>query len=143
MTIDQISVFVENTPGGLADVTETLGDAGVDLRALSIADGTDFGILRIVVGETDKAVEALKAAGYVASVTAVLAVKLEDTPGSLAKVVRVLADEGVSVEYLYAFITRNAGDAYVVLRIEDEARAVKIFGDHGIATVSKEQIFEI
>jgi hypothetical protein len=143
MTIDQISVFVENTPGGLADVTETLGDAGVDLRALSIADGTDFGILRIVVGETDKAVEALKAAGYVASVNAVLAVKLEDSPGSLAKVVRVLADEGVSVEYLYAFITRNAGDAYVVLRIEDEASAVKIFGEHGIATVSKEQIFEI
>jgi hypothetical protein len=143
MTIDQISVFVENTPGGLADVTETLGAAGVDLRALSIADGTDFGILRIVVGETDKAVAALKTAGYVASVNAVLAVKLEDSPGSLAKVVRVLADEGVSVEYLYAFITRKAGDAYVVLRIEDEARAVKIFGDNGIETVSKEQIFEI
>ncbi|MDR1490106.1 MAG: ACT domain-containing protein [Desulfovibrio sp.] len=143
MSIDQISVFVENSPGRLAEVTEIIGGAGIDLRAVSIADTADFGVLRIIAAEPLRAVELLRSANCVVSVTQVLAVALKDVPGSLAAVLRVLADAGVSIEYLYAFITRKKGDAYVILRVEDNARAEKILCEKGITLVDGAEIYAL
>jgi hypothetical protein len=141
MTIDQISVFVENKPGSLAEVTALLGGAGIDLRALSIADTENFGILRLIVSEPQRALEALSAAGYVGSVTPVLAVPLADAPGSLAGVLSILAGEQINLEYLYAFITRQAGHACVVLRVADNARAAAVFAERGVAVAGHAEIF--
>ncbi|MDR3176299.1 MAG: ACT domain-containing protein [Desulfovibrio sp.] len=143
MSVDQISVFVENSPGRLAEVTEILGGAGIDLRAVSIADTADFGVLRIIAAEPLRAVELLRAANCVVSVTTVLAVALKDVPGSLAAVLRILADAGVSVEYLYAFITRKKGDAYVILRVEDNARTEKILSENGVRIVGGAEIYAL
>jgi hypothetical protein len=143
MSIQQLSIFVENKPGRLAEVTEILAGADVDLRAMSIADTADFGILRIIVNDTKKALTALKDSGCAVSVTDVLAVALADEPGSLARVIRVLSDNGVSVEYLYAFITRKVDSAYVIFRVEDTDKARSIFEMHGIRIASKEEIFVV
>ncbi|MDR2610853.1 MAG: ACT domain-containing protein [Clostridiales Family XIII bacterium] len=143
MTIEQLSIFVENQPGRLAEITGILAGADIDLRAMSIADTADFGILRIIVSDTEKALHTLKNAGCAVSVTKVLAVGLTDEPGSLAKVIRVLSDNGVSVEYLYAFITRKEGSAYVIFRVEDTDKAEAIFAMHGVATAGKEEIYAI
>jgi hypothetical protein len=141
MTIDQLSVFVENGPGKLADVTKILGNAGVDLRAMSIADTRDFGILRIIVDDAYGALSALKEADYIVSVTKVLAVEIGDKPGGLAAVLAFLADAGVSVEYLYAFVSQKAGNAYVILRVEDNDKAVAVLSDSGVNTVGAEDLF--
>ena len=142
MTIKQISVFVENQAGRLAEITEILGEANIDMRAMSIADTSEFGILRIIVDEPQKALEVLKSEGCVVSVTPVLAVEIEDTPGSLAKIVRVLADEGVSVEYMYAYITRKVKNAYVIFKVEDIEGAEKIFENNGIKTATEAEIHD-
>jgi hypothetical protein len=143
MTIDQLSVFLENNPGRLADVTRILGDAGIDLRAVSIADTADFGVLRLIVSEPRRALELMRAAGYVVSVTQVLAVPLEDRPGSLAAVLRILADAGMNVEYLYAFVTRKIGNAYVVFRLEDNERAMGIFAEKRVRTAGIDEIYDV
>ncbi|MDR1321941.1 MAG: ACT domain-containing protein [Gracilibacteraceae bacterium] len=141
MAIEQISVFVENRPGALAEVTALLGGAGIDLRALSIADTENFGILRLIVSEPRRALEVLRAADYVGSATPVLAVSLADAPGSLAGVLRVLADAEINLEYLYAFITRQAGHAYVVLRVTDNDRAEAVFAEKGVEIADHGEIF--
>ena len=143
MTINQLSVFVENSPGRLAEITEILGEENIDLRAMSIADTSEFGILRVIVDEPEKAQEILREAGCAVSVTPVLAVEIEDTPGSLAKIIRVLAEEDVSVEYIYAYITRKENNAYVIFKVEDIPAAEAIFERNGINTASAEEIYEI
>ena len=141
MTINQISVFVENKAGRLAEITKVIGDAGLDLRAMCIADTADFGILRVIVSDPARALEVLSAAECVVSVTPVIAVKIEDKPGSLSTVLGALADGGISVEYLYAFISRKADDAYVILRVEDHERAEAILTENGIATAKPEELY--
>ncbi|UOO38668.1 ACT domain-containing protein [Oscillospiraceae bacterium CM] len=136
MTIDQISVFVENKPGKLVDVVETLGQNGIDLRAMSIADTSDFGILRLIVDDTSKALAVLREADCVTSVNPVLAVSVEDAPGSLAKVLRALSDAAISVEYVYAFITHEPGRAFVILRVEDNEKAAEILTQNGVKPAS-------
>lgn len=132
MTIDQISVFVENKPGKLVEVVEVLGGGGIDLRAMSIADTADFGILRLIVSDPDKALRLLNDAGFVTSVNKVVAVSVEDKPGGLAKVLRLLSDAGVSVEYVYAFITHEAGKAFVIIRADDNTRALEVLKANSI-----------
>jgi hypothetical protein len=143
MTIDQLSIFVENRPGRLAEITGLLGKAGIDLRAMSIADTKDFGILRVIVNEPGRAVEALRAADCVVSVTPVLAVSIEDKPGSLSRVLGILSDADISIEYIYAFITRKKDNAYVIFRVEDNDRAVAAFNAHGVKTAGAEEIYEL
>jgi hypothetical protein len=142
MTVDQISVFIENKPGTLAELTGIVGDAGIDLRALSLADTADFGVLRLIVDNPGKALELLRTAGFAVSITQVLAVPITDSPGGLAKVLRILADEKVSVEYSYAFITRRQGKAYVILRVENNELARGILAREGIIKAADENIFE-
>jgi hypothetical protein len=135
MTIDQLTVFVENGPGRLLEITETLGKAGIDLRALSIADTAEFGIARIITSDHQRAVSLLREAGFAVSTTKVLAVALDDEPGALVKVLRILADAKINIEYLYAFITRQKRQAYVVFRVENNDTAMAALEQHGVAVV--------
>ena len=132
MIVDQISVFIENKIGTLAEVAEILGNAGIDLRALSLADTAEFGVLRLIVDDPNRAQSLLREAGFVVSVTQTLAVPIPDVPGGLAKVLKILTEEKVSVEYAYAFISRKQGSAYVILRVADNDLARDILIEHGI-----------
>ena len=123
--LKQLTVFVENKQGTLVDITETLAANHVNLRALSIADTQDFGLLRLIVNDNDTASAALKDKGYVLKVTDVIGVKIGDQPGKLSTALSVLAQAGVNVEYLYAFMARTEKHAYVVIRPTDNAAAEK------------------
>ena len=142
MTISQISVFVENSAGRLAEVTEIIAGAGINLWAMAIADRADFGVLRLIADQPDKAVEVLKAAGCIVSVTQVITVRLADKPGSLAKMLRILSDAVISVEYLYAFATHNEGEgkAYVVLKVDDTKKAAQTLKDNDVSIATMETI---
>jgi hypothetical protein len=141
--IDQISVFVENKTGKLAEITGILGAAGEDIRAMSIADTTDFGILRLIVDKPEKALEVLQEAECIVTVNQVIAVSIDDKPGSLSKVLQLLFDGGISIEYLYAFITRKKENAYVILRMEDNEKAAQILSEHQIKIARQEELFDL
>lgn len=140
MAIRQISVFVENKPGRLAEITGFLAEGGVSIRAFSIADTTDFGILRLIVSDTQKAAEVLKAAGVAVSITEVVGISIPDVTGAFAKVVKVLADAGENVEYAYAFLTPEAGHAYVIVRVDDNAGATAVLQGNGITVIDEDSI---
>ena len=141
--IHQISVFVENQPGQLCEVTGALAGHGIDIRAFSIADTTDFGILRLIVNDPDGAVEALRATGVTVTKTEVLAVRIGDAPGSLHKVLEILRAAGVSVEYAYAFVTRSRGDAYVVFRTETPGAAVEALANSGVPMLTGDEVYRV
>jgi hypothetical protein len=130
--MEQVSVFVENKPGALSEITTSLAEAGIDLKAFTVADKSEFGVLRFLSDSPEKALSLLKNNGWVASMTPVVAVKMADKPGSLARVLKMLADEGIQVAYLYAFVAQEEGRAYVVLRVEDPENAVKLLETAGI-----------
>ncbi|MEG2570560.1 MAG: hypothetical protein RSA70_03910 [Clostridia bacterium] len=133
MIICQISVFIENKSGRLAEIVALLSDKGIDIRALSIADTTDFGILRLIVDNPKLAIAALKEDGVTVSMTEVIGVRLTDKAGSLAEVLAILSEAGIAVEYAYAFITHSKSDACVILRVEDNAGAFAALSAHGIS----------
>ena len=124
MKIPQLSLFVPNTPGTMADIAAILGDIGVNIRAMSLADINDFGVLRMVLDNTDKARQVLKDYGYPVRLNEVIAVEIDDRPGALGRLLRVLADDGRNVEYMYAFVQKNADRAVLMLRLEDLDGAV-------------------
>ncbi|MBR3955043.1 MAG: ACT domain-containing protein [Clostridia bacterium] len=142
MAIKQLSIFVENKSGALADITGILAENSVDLRALSIAETQDFGILRLIVNDTEKAAKVLRNKNCVVNITEICAVAVPDTPGGLASVLRILADANIVVEYTYAFISNSKKDAYVVLRINDHdlATAEKLFREKGICEINESDI---
>ena len=140
MQIKQLSIFVENKAGRLAEITAVLAEANVDIRAISIADTSDFGILRLIVDHPDEAVEALKKAGMTVSLTSVIDIGIHDRPGEFAKAMRILADEHIAIEYMYAFISRDKGKAFVILRVDDDQRAVSVLQDSGITILTAEEI---
>ena len=123
MSLKQLSIFVENKQGVLVGVTDALASHGINLRALSIADTEDFGILRIIVNDTDAACKVLTDAGYLIKMTDVVGVKIGDAPGKLSKALAVLDKAEINMEYLYAFMSRTEKHAYVVLRVADNAAA--------------------
>lgn len=140
MAIQQISVFVENKPGRLADITAFLAQGGISIRAFSIADTTDFGILRLIVSDTEKAAQVLKAAGVAVSITEVVGISIPDVTGAFANVVKVLAEAGENVEYAYAFLTPEAGHAYVIVRVDDNAKAAAVLRENGIAVIDESAV---
>ncbi|MBR1534089.1 MAG: ACT domain-containing protein [Ruminococcus sp.] len=140
MAIKQLSIFVENREGTLVEVTDAIAKAEVDIRAMSVADTNDFGIFRLIVTDYDKAKAALEEANCFVSITEVVGVAIEDKPGSLAKVIKLLAQNNINIEYMYAFITISRQFAYVVLRVADNEAAEKILLEHGIKLVSEEDI---
>ena len=129
MAIEQISVFIENETGCLADVVNVLARSAVDIRAMSIADQTDFGIVRLIVNDTDRAAFALKDAGFTVRRTPVVAVLVPDRPGGLATTLNAL--RGIAVEYMYAFVRKSGEQAVVVFRFDDVERATAILQTAG------------
>ena len=132
MSVKQISAFVENKPGQLAKFTDVLTQHGIDMRALSLAETEDFGIVRVITDDSYKTACVLKEAGYIFSITPVIAVEIPDTPGGLNKVVHLLNDKGVNIEYTYAFISPVNRKAYIVLRIKDIDGAAEALKAKGI-----------
>jgi len=130
MGIKQISVFLENTTGRLSEVTKALANAQINLRAISIADTADFGILRIIADKTDKAVDALVAAGFTTRQTDVVAVEIDDIPGSLAKLMELFQQSQVNIEYLYASLEGKVGKAVVIFKLKDHEKGLKILNDN-------------
>lgn len=143
MLIKQLSIFVENKPGRLAHITEIIGKAGADIRAISVADTTDFGILRLIVDKPDAACEAIKAAGMTVTLTSVIAIGLKDEPGAFSVALRLLSDADIGVEYMYAFISRDQGKAYVILRVDNEEKAISVLEKGGIESIPPEKIYNM
>lgn len=140
MAIRQISVFVENKKGSLSDVTDLLSKNGIDLRAMSIADTADFGILRIIVEETDRALSILRDNGIIATVTEVTAFAVPDRTGGLAEVLHILSERNINMEYLYALVTKVAGKAFTVMRVEDNSVTEDILEENGIEILREEDL---
>ena len=140
MSVKQISVFIENKKGKLAEATRYIADHHINLRALSIADTQDFGILRIICEDPAAAVAALQAGGYITTVTDVLAAAITDEPGSLAAILEVLSEEHVVVEYTYAFLS-DKGGAYMIFRVDDNQKAAAALAGAGVKTANQEEMF--
>ena len=138
--IKQLSIFVENKAGRLAEITAELAKAGVDIRALSVADTTNFGILRLIVDKPDEAERILREAGLTVSLTGVIAVGSPDQPGGFAAAMRALADASIDIEYMYAFISRDEGRACVILRVENNEAACEVLHGAGIRLMNDEDI---
>ncbi len=132
MAIKQLSIFVENKEGKLVTITDSIAKVNVDIRAMSVADTQDFGIFRLIVTDPEKAKEALESSGCFVSITRVVGVKIPDEPGSLAKIVNILARHNINIEYMYAFITVSKKFASVVLRVANNEEAEKILVDNGV-----------
>ena len=143
MAIKQLSIFVENREGTLVTVTDAIAKAGVDIRAMSVADTNDFGIFRLIVTDIAKAKKALDEANAFVSVTEVVGVALEDKPGALAKVVKILADQNINLEYTYAFLTREKDKAYLVIKVADNAAAADILKKNGIKVICQDELEKI
>ena len=135
MSIYQVSVFVENKKGRLADIAKVLADNNINIRALSIADTTNFGILRLIVDDPQKAEAALKANNFTVSLTHVIAIEIPDVAGGLLQALEVLNSENISTEYMYAFIDSTEGKAAVVMRVEDRKAAADLLDKHGFKTI--------
>ena len=141
MSIKQISVFVENTTGGLNAMTQVLAEQQVDMRALTLAESNDFGIVRIIVDDVYKATTLLKDAGYIHMVTPVLGVAIPDSPGGLNTVLNILTEENINVEYMYAFLGgKSAEHAYMIFRVTDPAAASAALAKKGIRVLEQEEI---
>ena len=132
MGISQISVFLENTTGRLCEVTQTLAKADINLRAISIADTADFGILRLIVDKTEEASNALVAAGFTIRLTTVAAVEVEDSPGSLASLMDLFRSSGINIEYLYASLEGSDGKAVVIFKLEDYEKGSVLLEKSGL-----------
>lgn len=143
MQIKQLSIFIENKPGRLAEITEALAEATVDIRAISVADTSDFGILRVIVDKPDIAVEVLKRNGMTVSLTDVIAVGIDDHPGSFSKSVRMLADAGLTIEYMYAFVSRDKGKAYIIIRADDGNKASSVLEAGGVHILTPEDLYNM
>jgi hypothetical protein len=140
MKIKQISVFIGNKKGRLAMVTETLAQAKIDIRALSLADTADFGMLRMIVDDPDKCAAALKAHDFVVQETDVIAVEVPDTPGGLHRVLKIFDDNNINIEYVYAMVEKRKNAAAVIFRVEDHQKAVDVLAKHGIGLVDSDSL---
>jgi len=141
--IKQISIFVENKPGRMAGVAKALGDAGVNIRALTIAEAGDFGVIRMVVDDTERGYTVLREKGFMVSETDVLAVEIKDVPGGLYEIVNSLGMNNINVEYAYAFVTAKAERAMLILRVDDIERATEVLSEAGVRVATKREVQKI
>lgn len=140
MSVHQISVFLENRAGQLAEITNDVAAAGIDLRAISIAETADYGVLRMIVDDADKATSILLNHGYILSMTPVVVVAVPDVPGGLAPVLGVLAEGNIDIEYMYSLFTHKEGKAYMVFRISDEEKFIALLAQHGMKPADKAEL---
>ncbi len=143
MYVQQISVFIENQKGKLADFAELLSREGIDLVALTVADTTNYGILRCIVCDYERAAKAMQAAGYTARITEVLAVSVPDKPGGMAGAIRTLTDAGISIEYLYSFVRSAGENALLIFRVDKLEEAAKVLAESGIRLITQEEVREL
>jgi len=143
MKVKQLSIFMENRAGRLAEIARQLGEARINIRALSLADTSDFGILRLIVNDVDKAMNILRDSGHTVSLTEVVAVEVPDRPGGLASVLEPLRDAGVNVEYMYAFVEKATDKAVVIFRFEDVDAAVKVLAKANISVLPAETVYKL
>lgn len=143
MAIKQLTVFVENKQGALVSITDTLASNNINIRALSIAETEDFGILRLIVNDVETAKETLTEKGYLIKVTNVVGVKIGDAPGKLTAALGVLDRAGINMEYLYAFMTRTEKHAYVVFRVEDDEAAESALESAGFHLITNADILKL
>ncbi|MCX6349260.1 MAG: ACT domain-containing protein [Candidatus Aureabacteria bacterium] len=143
MNVTQLSIFLENRSGRLAEVTEILGKNGINIRALSLADTSDFGILRVIVNDPEKACAILRRDGFTVSETEVMAIEVEDRPGGLAGVLKILSGENVNVEYMYAFLEKFTENALIIFRIEEIERTAAVLRKHGIRILSGKDLYNL
>ena len=146
MFVKQISVFLENTPGALREMTQLLGNAGIDLLALSIADTQNFGIVRMIVhsGQIDGAMDMLKRGGYIAKVNHVICAEVADRPLGLCELLSIIEQAGLSVEYMYSFLRKSdKNSAHMILRLNDGKRAAQVFSMKDVVMLSQEEVDEL
>lgn len=143
MRVEQISVFLENRTGRLAEVASILSQAGINIRALTVADTSDFGVLRMIVNDTEKALKVLKENGFSIGKHDVVAVEVADQPGGLHHILDLLSGSGVNVEYMYAFV-RNSGDnAIMIFRFDDTDKAIQTLTQHNITMINGKTVYTL
>lgn len=141
MRVEQISVFLENKAGRLSEVTRILYESGINIRALSLADTSDFGILRLIVNDNNKAKEALKQHGFTVGKTDVVAVEVSDQPGGLHRILDILHKANVNVEYMYAFVQQSGNNAVIIFRFDNLDEAVKVLTEHGVPVIEGSKLY--
>ena len=143
MKVEQISIFIENKSGRLAEVSGVLGDAGVNIRALSLADTSDFGILRLIVNDTDKAFKVLREQNFTVSKTEVIGVEVPDSPGGLSSLLQTLDKNNINVEYMYAFVERSGDNAVIIFRFDDVDAAIDVLTKNNINIIERKKLTSI
>jgi hypothetical protein len=144
MPVKQISVFLENKCGRLASVTRTIGEHDINIRAFSIADTNDFGVLRLIVNRPEDTYEVLRQAGYTVNVTDVIAVEIPDRPGGLADVLDLMNEAGLNIEYMYAFVASVSREALAVFRVDNYSQAaIKLLNNKGIRVYTGDEIYNL
>ena len=143
MSVKQISVFLENRPGALCEMTKVLADEAIDMRAFSLAETSEFGIARIIVKDVYKAITVLKDADYVTSVSEAVAVAIPDVPGGLHSVIKAVADAGINLEYMYCFLGGKSGKAFLVCKVADVAAAESALSAKGAVLVEQDELAEL
>ena len=141
MKVEQISVFLENKPGGLEKVTRILRDADINIRTLAVADTSDFGIVRLIVNDVEKATGVLRESGFTVSRTTVVAVEVPDRPGGLHGILEVIAKENINIAYMYAFVEKSGENAVMLFRFDQQDRAIEVLTKSGIAVLSGEKLY--
>ena len=143
MKVEQISIFLENKAGRLAEVTGILGSSGINIRALSLADTSDFGILRLIVNDHEKAKQILKEQGFTVGRTEVVAVEVEDRPGGLNNILQILFEAGINVEYMYAFVQHSGKNAVIIFRFDNLDEAINLLQKEGIHIYKGEEVYRL
>lgn len=143
MHVEQISVFLENKAGRLCEVTRILAESGINIRALSLADTSDFGILRLIVNDNDKAREVLKERGFTVGKTEVVAVEVDDRPGGLHRILDILFRSNVNVEYMYAFVQQSGDNAVIIFRFDNPEEAVNILQKNNVTVIGGEKLYRM
>jgi len=140
MNVEQISIFLENKSGRLAEVTSVLSDADINIRALYLADTADFGILRLIVNDTEKARQVLRDNGFTVEKTKVVAIEVPDRPGGLTSILNSIKDEGINVEYMYAFVEKSGENAIVIFRFDEIEKSIDILRKAGVKIMEGEEL---
>ncbi len=143
MKVEQISIFLENKSGRLADVTGVLAREGINIRALSLADTADFGILRLIVNNREKVKKVLKENGFTVGLTEVVALEVPDRPGGLAGILSALNGEGINVEYMYAFVQKSGENAIIIFRFDEVDRAIEVLNKSGCRVLTGDEVYAL
>ncbi|HUT53978.1 MAG TPA: ACT domain-containing protein [bacterium] len=143
MKVKQLSVFVENQPGRLASVAKSLGGAGINIMAMTIAETREFGVVRMIVADWERGIKFLKESGFTVTTTDVLAIEVKDNPGALAKVLEVFVSRGLNVEYMYAFVAKREGTAILVFRFDDPDQAIQALAGTGVKVLTNEEVLTL